>query len=137
MKNYTYTQQVGCSSQSLKSLDRHVAKIGDVVMVRGYYGGRKLNPWYRLAVRGTRGTLYLTGCSWGYSGQGPRTTADVMVKLGVPRGYAERVAFNTSNEDTNRPMHLSFGKTAFVVTSGTIAALISQANRLTEVIENI
>ena len=66
------------SRHTLRSLDRHLVKIGEIKTIRAMYSDR---TWYRLIVTGTTGRLVLRGCSWGYGGEGPQATEAALRRL--------------------------------------------------------
>ena len=108
LKNPTATRKYVYRSSSLsrhmiRSLDRHMAKIGTPLYARGIshgnYGG-----WYRVIVAGTNGRLVLKGCSWGYSGEGCRATESVLIRLGCPMAEIEQAAFRTPNTGVGSPV---------------------------------
>lgn len=89
------------SRKMVPSLKRHLPKIGEPMTVRGVCQG-KFNGWYEVIVTGKLGKLVLRGCSWGYGGEGPHATRDVLVALGVNKEAAETVAFTTPNGDVGQ-----------------------------------
>lgn len=100
MKQYRYYSD-SLSRNMVRSVKRHLPKIGAPLAVRGICHG-KGSGWYEVIVRGTLGKLVLRGCSWGYGGEGPHATRDVLVELGVQPGVADDVAFRTANSDVGQ-----------------------------------
>lgn len=96
---YTFQQHDGLSRNVQRCLQRHIEKIGVPTEVTGYFGGRKHNPWYRVAVVGTAGRIVLTGCAWGYGGEGPQATEQLLRNLGVHPFDAIQVSRRADNRD--------------------------------------
>ena len=81
---YRYRQTSGSTRLSLIAFEKHHHKIGDVVRIKGYcYKGRVANQMGVLIV-GTKGTMRLSGLSWGYSGEGPRGLKQILEQIEVP-----------------------------------------------------
>lgn len=96
---------ISSTRHSLACFHKHLPKIGDPLYVRGIFAGSFNgipNPWYRLVIRGTKGSMILCGCSWGYGGEGPRGTEEVLKALHVHPFDVEQVAFKCPNE---QPKH--------------------------------
>ena len=89
------------SRNMVPAVKRHLPKIGTPLAVRGLCHG-KFSGWYDVVIKGTLGKLCLRGCSWGYGGEGPHATRDVLVELGVQPGIADDVAFRTDNRDVGQ-----------------------------------
>jgi hypothetical protein len=54
--------------------------------------------------RGENGTARFNGLGWGYSGEGPRGTVEVLVAFGVNKQAAEQLVFhNTSWPSFDKP----------------------------------
>ena len=51
-------------------------------------------------VYGDKGTARFSGCCWGYSGEGPRTTHMLLLKCGVPKDVADIIAFQIERKQT-------------------------------------
>lgn len=84
MKTKTYKYYSPSLSRfMLPALDRHLSKIGVPQVAEARCVGRDPRAWYGLVIRGTTGKLVLKGCSWGYGGEGPHATRDVLLKLGA------------------------------------------------------
>jgi hypothetical protein len=96
---YSSTQ----SRHTLRSLDRHLPKIGCPEKVEARCEG-KHGGWYELVVTGMLGKIVLRGCSWGYHGEGPHATRDALLKLGLPQWEADSLAFTTPNADVGAGM---------------------------------
>lgn len=94
MKKYRYYSS-SLSRHMVPALKRHIAKIGCPLTARGINHGRG-NGWYELVISGEKGKLVLRGCSWGYKGEGPHATRDVLMLLGIPQHEAEEIAFKTN-----------------------------------------
>lgn len=86
------------SRHMLPALDKHLPKIGCPTKVEARCEGGG-NGWFELVVTGMLGKLVLRGCSWGYRGEGPHATRDVLVKLGYSQHEADALAFNTPGND--------------------------------------
>ena len=95
---YRHRSIAGSTRHSLRSFYRHFHKIGTPRYVRGVFAGKPY-PWYSVIIRGTRGSLLLRGCGWGYSGEGPRGTEEVLTKLGCHPFDVQRCAFEAPNKD--------------------------------------
>ena len=100
MKRYRYYSS-SLSRHMVPALNKHLPKIGCPTEVRAIcHGGRPSDPgWYELVVTGMLGKLVLRGCSWGYGGEGPHATRDVLTALGVRSYEANELAFQTPNHD--------------------------------------
>jgi len=94
MKQYRYYSS-SLSRHMARSLDKHLAKIGEPTRVEGHYRGgrRNSNPWFFVVIFGTAGKLCLKGCSWGYGGEGPHATKAVLTRLGVHPFDVDTVCF--------------------------------------------
>lgn len=85
----------------LPALEKHLPKVGCPTKVEARCEGSG-SGWFELVVTGMLGKLVLRGCSWGYRGEGPRATRDVLVKLGVPQHEADALAFSTPSADVGQ-----------------------------------
>lgn len=103
MKNHYRYYSSSLSRHTLRSLDKHLHKIGTPLTATGESRGDRRTGWFCLVVRGTAGTIYLRGCSWGYGGEGPHATYHALIKLGVPHGEARKAAFTTSGDKVGTP----------------------------------
>lgn len=75
---------------------RALKKIGKVLYVKGYrYFGRYHTSHEAVLVRGEKGSVRFGGLLWGYGGEGPRGTHELLTLLGVPADRAWEVAFQT------------------------------------------
>ncbi len=88
------------SRHMISAVEKYLPKIGKPQNVRGIFAGGRNNsrPWYRVIISGENGKLVLRGCSWGYGGEGPHATRDVLLKLGVDQFIADKAAFRSDNE---------------------------------------
>ena len=85
-----------CSRHALDRLDKVIAKVGQVTKIKGYrYFGRYQTTHEAIMLYGTKGTARLSGYLWSYSGEGPRALVQLLTKLGLDKGNAEVIAFNT------------------------------------------
>jgi hypothetical protein len=73
---------------------------GNVKLVQGVQGymvpdgdGHRTIPEAALVIRTSRHSLFLTGCSWGYGGEGPHGTASILVDLGLFADMNEAMRF--------------------------------------------
>jgi len=80
---YRHHSTYGLTRHALRSFERHLPKIGEPLDVQGAFVKMKHGAWYSVIIHGTDGSLVLRGCSWGYSGEGPRGTEQVLKALGV------------------------------------------------------
>jgi hypothetical protein len=88
---YRYRQTSGSTRLSLIAFEKHHHKIGDVVRIKGYcYKGRVANQMGVLIV-GTKGTMRLSGLSWGYSGEGVRGLKQILEQIKVPEDQAAKI----------------------------------------------
>ena len=98
-KEYRHRSQ-SSTRYSLLAFQKYLPKIGQPLYVRGIWaGGYKgiPNPWYRLVIRGTKGSLILPGCSWGYGGEGPHGTEEVLKALHIHPFDVQQIAFQAPN----------------------------------------
>lgn len=73
MSKYRY-RDGGCSTETcLKRFNKHRDKIGKVYRIKGYTYRGKYGLRPAVLVIGVNGTIRLSGLSWGYDGQGPRS----------------------------------------------------------------
>ena len=72
-------KEVKCSYDPLAS--------DTLVAAKGGY-----NREYNLRIIGSKGGIYLSGCSCGYSGEGPHGTRQILVELGVEPVEAVRLS---------------------------------------------
>lgn len=102
MKVRTYRHRsVESTRTALRSWSKFRHKIGTPRYVRGIFSGSKTYPWYRVVVRGDRGSIVLRGCSWGFSGEGPRGTEEVLRSLSIPPFYCIHAAFDIKTDCMN------------------------------------
>jgi hypothetical protein len=89
----------GITRPSLRRVADNLHKIGQPTLVRGYcYVGRF--KWGNakeeaVLVRGERGTARFEGFLWGYHGEGPRGLVQLLIRLGVKKPDALRIAHDT------------------------------------------
>ncbi len=88
---YRYRDPRGSTKSSLDAFKNHLPKIGEVIKIKGYvYRGKHGNN-SAVMVCGEHGTMRLTGLGWGYSGEGPRGTTQVLQALNVPESEINRI----------------------------------------------
>ena len=89
---YRQGQRSGSTKQGLLDFNKHLAKVGAVISIKGYQydDGAKVKQ-IAVLVTGTLGTMRLNGFSWGYDGEGCRGTRALFAKLNVPESEIERV----------------------------------------------
>lgn len=95
-----YRFQGGTTKGALSRFDKVLAKLGHIKYIRAYrYQGRYgLNE--AILVRGVNGTARFTGLCWGYGGEGPRGTYQLLIKVGVSKNLADSLAFHVERKDT-------------------------------------
>ena len=91
---------MGVTRLSLRSIRRHLAKVGTIQYIRGYIDG--LNKWNRVAIVGDKGRMILGGFCWGYCGEGPRGLRETLMLCGVDEKYASTVAFTTPTNQSHQ-----------------------------------
>lgn len=93
---YRYRYHGGTTRGARDRFDRILPKLGRILSVKGYrYRGRYGAQWEAVLVRGTKGTARFSGLLWGYGGEGPHGTQELLVKLGLSRSLADQIAFHT------------------------------------------
>ena len=96
---YRYRDGAGCTRISLERVEKHLAKIGQVVEIQGKRWSGKYRHQEGVLVKGVNGTCRFTGFNHGYSGEGPRGLVQLLVRLGIDQQVAETVAFRTPRHD--------------------------------------
>lgn len=97
---YKYRDYNGSSRHTRKVMERILAKVGEVVSVRGYrYIGRYFALHEAVLVRGTKGTARFNGVNWGYHGEGPRTLIQLLRLVGMSESMSQHIAFNSCRKD--------------------------------------
>lgn len=80
----------GITEQSLKFWHDNKDKIGDVKTLEASFEPLALDYddlgmlEYNVEIKGSKGSILLSGCNSGYSGEGPNGTAKILAELGVP-----------------------------------------------------
>jgi hypothetical protein len=108
---YRYRWNGGTTAGARERFDRVLAKIGSVRSVTGYrFVGRFQTQHEAVLVRGENGTARFRGLLWGYGGDAPKATVELLVKLGIHRERAEHIVFNTerSYPYTGPDFHIAF-----------------------------
>jgi len=99
MRKHTYRYRDhsgGVTRPSLTRVARNLHKIGQPYLVRGYrWMGKHNVDWEGIMVKGDQGTARFEGFLWGYGGEGPRGLVQLLIRLGVKKPDAERIAFRT------------------------------------------
>jgi hypothetical protein len=91
---YRYRWNGGTTAGARKRFDRVLAKLGQVRSVTGYrFVGRFQTQHEAVLVRGENGTARFSGLLWGYGGDAPKATVELLVLLGLHRERAESVVF--------------------------------------------
>lgn len=94
-----YRYEGGTTHGAETRFDKVIAKLGTITEIRAYrYIGRYDTDHEAILVRGTNGTARFSGLLWGYSGQGPRGTHALLLKLGVDPALAWKLAFQTPRQ---------------------------------------
>ena len=84
------------TTRAIDRLDKVVSKLGQITTIKGYrYFGRYNTTHEAVMLYGTKGTARLSGYLWGYGGSGPHNLVRLLTKLGLDKGNAEVIAFNT------------------------------------------
>jgi hypothetical protein len=85
----------GVTRQSLEFWRANRAKIGPVLSLecgeaclRGMLSPSGVPLEYTCIIYGRDGEIWLSGCTCGYGGEGPRGTAHVLMDIGVPENRA-------------------------------------------------
>lgn len=101
-KKYRYRDSRGSTHHCLESFYKHISKLGRVTKVKGYvyHGAYQVNH-SAVMIYGENGTMRLRGLGWGYSGQGPRGTEEVLKYLNVPQKEIDRIM--VIPHDWNKP----------------------------------
>lgn len=77
-----------------------LAKLGRILYVKGYrYRGRYQTTHEAVLVRGEHGTVRFGGLLWGYPGEGPRGTIELLILLGVNPDVAANIGYHTPRLD--------------------------------------
>jgi len=85
----------GITRRSLAAL-KNLPKVGIIHTIRGYaYRGKYAVPDEAVMVKGENGTARFGGFCWGYGGEGPRGLIDLLVRVGLPKSFAEFVAYHS------------------------------------------
>jgi hypothetical protein len=96
---YRYRYKGGTTRGAISRFTTPLAKLGKLLYVRAYryQGIHGLNE--AVLVRGENGTARFSGLCWGYGGEGPRGTAQLLIALGVNPDTAQTLAFKTPRKD--------------------------------------
>lgn len=94
---YRYRYEGSTTHGARERFDWILRKLGRIQYIKGYrYHGKYQAQHERVLIRGTKGTARLSGLLWGYLGEGPHGTRELLLKLGMPLQLAEEIAFRTS-----------------------------------------
>jgi hypothetical protein len=101
---YRYRDHTGgITRSSLERATRNLHKIGQPYLVRGYRyrttGARYNIVREAVLVKGDRGTARFEGLLWGYGGEGPRGLKALLIRLGISKSDAARIALDTPRLD--------------------------------------
>lgn len=97
---YRYRYNGGTTRGARDRFAKIIAKLGTILSVKGYrYFGRYGTTHEAVMVKGTKGTARFGGCLWGYGGEGPRGTHELLLTLGVDAKLADRMAFRMKRRD--------------------------------------
>jgi len=96
---YRYRDNSGATRLGLQRMEKHLAKIGQVVEIQGKRWSGKYLHQEGVFVKGMTGTARFNSVLWGYGGEGPRGLVQLLVRLGVDKQVAETVAFRTPRHD--------------------------------------
>jgi len=84
-----------------QAFDKVLPKLGKLRYVKGYrYFGRYNTTHEAVLVVGEHGSARFGGLLWGYTGQGPHGTHNLLQKLGVTNDKAKVIAFQTPRLDS-------------------------------------
>jgi hypothetical protein len=114
---YRYRCEVGSTPRALNKLNK-VDKLGTILKVQGYrfrstrkIGDQVYNTTHeRVMVYGRNGTARFDGFCWSYCGEGPHGLVELLLKVGVPKKWAEAVAFGAPRRNevgTDWSIHLA------------------------------
>jgi hypothetical protein len=93
---YRYRWNGGTTAGARKRFDRILANLGPVKEIRGYrFLGRFKTQHEAIMVKGENGTARFSGLLWGYGGEAPKATVELLRKLGIHQEVAEHYIFNT------------------------------------------
>lgn len=80
-----------------------LAKLGHITYVKAYrYFGRYGTNHEAIMVKGENGTARFNGLCWGYGGEGPSGTCELLLKLGLTVAEAQMMAYNKPRRDFNQ-----------------------------------
>ena len=97
---YRYRYDGGTTRGAQKRFDRLLKRLGKIIVVRGYrYRGRYNTTHEAVMLKGENGTARFSGLLWGYGGEGPRGTLELLQKLGLSKEAANKIAFETPRKD--------------------------------------
>jgi hypothetical protein len=101
MSNYRYRDHSGgITDRSLTRVRNNLHKIGQPYLIRGYrWIGKYGVDWEGIMVKGDHGTARFEGFLWGYGGTGPCGLVQLLIRLGVKKQDARRIAHNTPRLD--------------------------------------
>lgn len=95
-----YRYKGGTTRGAIARFAKTIAKLGKLLYVRAYryQGVFGLNE--AILIRGVNGTARFSGLCWGYGGEGPRGTYQLLLMLGADPEPANALAFDTKRKDT-------------------------------------
>ena len=97
---YRYRYNGGTTRGAIKRFDRLIKRLGKIHTVRGYrYIGRYRADHEAVLLKGENGSARLGGLLWGYGGEGPRGTYDLLQRLGLSEDEARKIAFETPRQN--------------------------------------
>jgi hypothetical protein len=93
---YRYRYEGGTTRGARARFDRVLKRLGKLRYVKGYrYFGRYQTDHEAVLLRGENGSARFGGLLWGYGGEGPHGTHELLIKIGLSREEADKYAFRT------------------------------------------
>lgn len=94
---------------NIEVFDRVLNKLGKIKTVRAVvYRNKHKVETETILVRGENGYARFGGLNWGYSGEGPRGTQELLKKLGVNQDVASWIATATTNFEIGEVWKITF-----------------------------
>ena len=90
-RKYRYRDPRGSTRFSLEAMKRHLAKVGNLIDIKGYVDDRKGFKQTYVMVRGESGSARFMGFSWGYSGEGPRGLKQLLDAANVSEDFQKLI----------------------------------------------
>lgn len=93
---YKYRYRNDRSTRQCRDRFDKIARLGTILYVKGYrYHGRYDTDHEAVLVVGTEGSARFGGLLWGYQGEGPRGTRELLILLGLSANQSEDIAYYT------------------------------------------